>query len=66
MISFIRGKIKAKDEEFVIVENNDIGFKVFVSPKTLEKLNIGEVGFDAYRVGYAYQHCGSASGFLPQ
>ncbi len=42
MISFIRGNIRAKNEEFVIVENNDIGFKVFVSPKTLEKLSIGE------------------------
>jgi len=43
MISFIKGKIKAKNEEFVIVENNDIGFKIFVSPKTLEKLKIGDV-----------------------
>ncbi|MBU1045619.1 Holliday junction branch migration protein RuvA [Patescibacteria group bacterium] len=43
MISFIRGKIKAKNGEFVIVENNDIGFKVFVSPKTLEKLNPSEI-----------------------
>lgn len=43
MISFIRGKIKIKNEGFVIVENNDIGFKIFVSPKTLEKINLGEI-----------------------
>jgi Holliday junction DNA helicase RuvA len=43
MISFIRGKIKIKNENFVIIENNDIGFKIFVSPKTLEKINLGEI-----------------------
>ncbi len=43
MISFIRGKIKIKNGSFVIVENNDIGFKIFISPKTLEKINIGEI-----------------------
>ncbi|MCX6737857.1 MAG: Holliday junction branch migration protein RuvA [Candidatus Parcubacteria bacterium] len=43
MISFIRGKIKIKNESFVVIENNDIGFKIFVSPRTLEKINLGEI-----------------------
>jgi len=43
MISFITGKIKIKGEGFIVVENNGIGFKVFVSPKTLEELSLGEV-----------------------
>lgn len=35
MISYLKGKIKVKDKESLILENQGFGFKVFVSDKTL-------------------------------
>lgn len=38
MIGYIQGKILQKGEDFLIVEAGGIGYKVFVSEKTLEKI----------------------------
>ena len=38
MISYIKGKIILKKDKFIIVETNDIGYKVFLSKKTLLSL----------------------------
>lgn len=38
MISFIKGKIEIVGEDFVVIENNNMGFKVKVSLSTLAKL----------------------------
>ena len=42
MISYIKGKIRTKDKDFLILENQGIGYKVFVSQKSLEKIKEGE------------------------
>lgn len=42
MISFLSGKIILKDEKFLILDVNGVGFKVFISKKTLN--NIPEIG----------------------
>jgi len=42
MISYIKGKVKIKKEKFVLLERQGIGFKIFVSQKTLEKIQEGE------------------------
>ncbi|TSC95110.1 MAG: holliday junction DNA helicase RuvA [Parcubacteria group bacterium Licking1014_1] len=43
MISYLRGKIILKKDKFVILEVNNVGYKVFVSKATLLKLpEIGE------------------------
>jgi len=42
MISYIKGKILIKKEKFLIVERQGIGYKLFVSKKTLEKTKQGE------------------------
>ena len=42
MIAYIKGKIKLKRENFVVLEQQGFGFKIFVSQKTLDKLKEGE------------------------
>lgn len=51
MIAFISGKIKLKAENFIILENSGVGYKVFVSPEILNKVNLGEP-----LELYTYQH----------
>ncbi|MBT5338248.1 Holliday junction branch migration protein RuvA [Candidatus Falkowbacteria bacterium] len=51
MIAFISGKIKQKDGTFLVVENNGIGYKVFVPAEVL--LNV-KIGNDVEL--YTYQH----------
>ncbi|KKQ23431.1 Holliday junction DNA helicase RuvA [Candidatus Wolfebacteria bacterium RIFCSPLOWO2_01_FULL_38_11] len=38
MISFLSGRIVAKKPQFIILEANGIGFRVFISPKAFYKL----------------------------
>lgn len=42
MLSFIRGKIKNKGDNFVILERNNLGYKIFVNQKLISELNEGE------------------------
>lgn len=42
MIAFIKGKIVFKNENHIIIENQSIGFKVFVSHKTAEQVFINK------------------------
>ncbi|MEK7627538.1 MAG: Holliday junction branch migration protein RuvA, partial [Patescibacteria group bacterium] len=39
MISSISGKIIHKNDKFVVIENNGIGYKIFASENTLSELN---------------------------
>ena len=39
MIAFLSGKIQLKTEKYIILEANGIGYKVFVSKKTLSKIS---------------------------
>lgn len=39
MISFLRGKIILKREKFIILDVNGVGYKVFLSQKTLHKIS---------------------------
>lgn len=38
MIHYIKGKVKLKENKFVVVEVAGLGFKVFCNPPTLEKI----------------------------
>ena len=42
MIAYIKGSIKLKQQNYLIVENNGIGYKVFVSNDSLLKKNEGD------------------------
>ena len=42
MISYISGILKYKGENFVIIENSGIGFRIFVSPETVGRLPAAE------------------------
>jgi len=42
MISYLEGKIILKEEKFVILNTNGVGFKVFLSEKNLEEIEEGQ------------------------
>ena len=42
MISYIKGKILIKKEKFLIIERQGIGYKIFVSQKTLKEIREDE------------------------
>jgi Holliday junction DNA helicase RuvA len=51
MINYISGTIKLKAENFIILENQGIGYRVFVSAEILNKVKLNEP-FELY----TYQH----------
>ncbi len=42
MFSYLKGKIRGKGKDFVVLENQGIGFKIFVSEKNLKGVDISE------------------------
>ncbi|NLW52459.1 MAG: Holliday junction branch migration protein RuvA [Tissierellia bacterium] len=42
MFSYIIGEVKHAKEDVVILENNNIGYKILMSRKSIEKLNIND------------------------
>jgi len=38
MISYLRGKIRVKDEKFLVLDVAGVGYQIFVSPLTLEEI----------------------------
>lgn len=42
MINYLQGKITYKNDKSLILENQGIGYKVFCSPNTLNKISDGE------------------------
>lgn len=42
MIAYLKGKIIFKGEKFVILDVNNVGYKVFISSKTLQDLEEGQ------------------------
>ena len=42
MISLLTGNILKKSDKFVILNVNDVGYKIYVSDKTIKKLNFDE------------------------
>jgi len=52
MYSYIKGSLEIKSNGFVVIDNNDIGYKIFMSENRIEAL--GEIG-DIVKV-YTYYH----------
>ncbi len=48
MINYIKGRLTYKGADFIVVENNGIGFKIFVSQNILAGLSYGEVQIYTY------------------
>lgn len=42
MISYIKGEILSRQEKYIILLNNNIGYKIFATSKLLEKLKPGD------------------------
>ena len=43
MYEYIRGKIVAIKEEYIVLDNNGIGYKVFTSRNSISKLGLNEI-----------------------
>ena len=43
MYEYIRGKIVGIKEEYIVLENNDIGYKIYTSQNSISKLGLNEV-----------------------
>ena len=43
MINYLKGKIIEKEDKYLVLENQGIGFKIFCSSKSLKELNIGAI-----------------------
>lgn len=50
MFAYIKGKVVVKTNTYIIIENNGIGYKIFMSQKTIEKIdeNLQEVKIHTY------------------
>lgn len=48
MIAYLKGKIIGKGESFVVLENGGIGYKVFTTPKVLERELGSELALHSY------------------
>ena len=48
MLAYIKGKIIAKGENFAVLENGGIGYKVFTTPKVLEAAIGAELALHTY------------------
>ena len=42
MISYIKGKVISKDDKFLVLENHGIGFRIFCTEKTMQKIEVGD------------------------
>jgi len=42
MINYLRGKIVYRDDKSLVLENQGVGFKIFVSPETLKNISENE------------------------
>lgn len=64
MISHLRGKILLKKENFVILEVGKIGYKVFLSPKTLNKITKNNQLLKVFTYLYLREETAELYGFL--
>ena len=62
MINYLRGKIVYKNDKSLILENQGIGFKIFVSPNTLK--NIPEAEAKLFTYLYLREEAAELYGFL--
>lgn len=42
MLAYLKGRVKDKGEDFLLVVCNDLGYKIFVGEETLKKTKLGE------------------------
>ncbi len=64
MISFLRGKIKSKTEEYIILEVQNVGYKVFLSLPTLNKVGKESDSVELYTYLYLGENIVELYGFL--
>ena len=64
MVSFLRGKIKSKTEEYIILEVQNVGYKVFLSLSTLNKVGKESDSVELYTYLYLGENIVELYGFL--
>ena len=48
MYAYIKGKVVTKTNTYIIIENNGIGYKIFMSQKAIDKINEEEIKIHTY------------------
>ncbi|MCK4781817.1 Holliday junction branch migration protein RuvA [Candidatus Parcubacteria bacterium] len=48
MISYLSGKIVLKKEKFIVLDVGGVGYKIFLSKKTLEKISENDKSFEIF------------------
>ena len=43
MFSYIKGEVKIKANNFIAVDVNNIGFKIFMTEKEIQQIEIGNI-----------------------
>lgn len=64
MISFLKGKIRSKTEDYIILDVNNIGYKVFLSSSTLNKVGKENNQAELYTYLYLGENIVELYGFL--
>lgn len=64
MIAFLRGKIIFKEKDFIIIDVNGVGYKVFLSPKTYSKVQQGDFNVNLFCHLHIRENCLDLYGFL--
>lgn len=64
MYAYIKGKVIVKASNYIIIENNGIGYKIFMSQKAMEKINEEENEVKIHTYYYVREDNISLYGFL--
>jgi len=62
MIAFLRGKIKIKAQNYLIIDVNNVGYQVFVNPSLIAESKIGQT-FEVYTHQYVREDTLNLYGF---
>lgn len=64
MFAYIKGKVVVKTNTYIIIENNGIGYKIFMSQKAIEKIDDTEEQIKIHTYYYVREDNISLYGFL--
>lgn len=64
MISYLSGKIILKKEKFIVLDVREVGYKIFLSKKTLEKISVSEEMVEFFCCLYVRENILDLYGFL--
>jgi holliday junction DNA helicase RuvA len=64
MIAYIKGRLEHKDENYIVIEANGIGYKVFTALSTVERIGREDTDIKVYTHLYVREDMMSLYGFM--